>query len=152
MYMYVYVYTALSTIGAGECSGHLSSGVDLYKYTYSSPRTRSVMGSQFFFEKRKSCPRCISLPLLVCHVHVHVYTCYVLHNRLPFAIVCVCMNTEATLVIYMCSSKPVFNKAELNLFFTSSPISCGTLNKFALTPPLAISTSLAVGLGVYVQN
>ena len=58
--VHVHVRIPLSTIGAGECSGHLSSGVDLYKYTYSSPRTRSVMGSQFFFEKRKSCPRCIS--------------------------------------------------------------------------------------------
>ena len=27
----------------------------------------------FFFEKRGSYPVCISLPLLACHVHVHVY-------------------------------------------------------------------------------
>ena len=42
-----------------------------------SPRMWSVVGSNptqgsFFFKKRESCPGCISLPLLACHVHVHV--------------------------------------------------------------------------------
>ena len=41
-----------------------------------SPRTRSVVGSNptqggFFFEKRKSCPGCISLPCFVYRVYVH---------------------------------------------------------------------------------
>ena len=114
------MYTALSTTGAGETgerSGHLSSGVDLYKYTYSSPRTRSVVGSNptqgsFFFEKRESCTGCLCL--LVVYMYIPAMFCI----TVPFAIVCVCrecMKTEATLVIYMCSSKPVSNKAELRV-------------------------------------
>ena len=38
-------------------------------------RTQSVVGlnstkGSFFFEKRESCPGCIPLSLLACHVHV----------------------------------------------------------------------------------
>ena len=40
-----------------------------YMYIQSHP-------GQFFFEKRESCPGCISLPCFVYHVHVHSRFCF----------------------------------------------------------------------------
>ena len=42
--------------------------VHVYIYMQSVMGLNPTQGS-FFFEKRKSCPGCISLPLLACHVY-----------------------------------------------------------------------------------
>ena len=80
MYMYMYMYMLLIRLVALPCiPGFELSHAPVAQLVERLPRTLCAMGSNptqgsFFFEKRESCPACIPLPLLACHVHVHVST------------------------------------------------------------------------------